>query len=263
MRALLSSGIEGMGERAEMVKILVIPDVHLRGWMFEEADRLMRENGIEQAVCLGDLVDDWDMQMNREAYKSVFEKAFEFDEKHPNTLWCYGNHDVSYIWHQLESGYSPYQEELVEKMMSQMQKKMGERLNFCHVIGKCLFTHAGVTWQFLDALRYRGFKIRGIRSIEDVKNIINQCGEAELWKDESPVWARPSHEKDYRVFSEYGVFQVTGHTPIGTIFVREKDNIMFCDNFSILSNGKIIGQREFPVVTDEGMWVGSLKAVVE
>ena len=50
-------------------RILVIPDVHLRGWMFEEADRLMKENGIEQAVCLGDLVDDWNMQQNREAYE--------------------------------------------------------------------------------------------------------------------------------------------------------------------------------------------------
>ena len=42
----------------ENQKILVIPDVHLRGWMFDEADRLMEENEITQAVCLGDLVDD-------------------------------------------------------------------------------------------------------------------------------------------------------------------------------------------------------------
>ena len=26
-------------------KILIIPDVHLKGWMFEEADRLMKEHG--------------------------------------------------------------------------------------------------------------------------------------------------------------------------------------------------------------------------
>ena len=247
-----------MKEKAS--NILVIPDVHLRAWMFDEADRLMKENGIIQAVCLGDLVDDWDMQMNREAYVSVFDKVLNFDKEHPNTLWCYGNHDISYTWHKLESGYSPYQEELVETMLSQMRRKMKERLNFCHVIGKCMFTHAGVTWEFLENLRYRGFKIRGIRSIEDVRDMINQCGEYELWKDESPIWARPSFDKEYRVFKEYGVLQVTGHTPIGKIYVREEDRIMFCDNFSTYSNGKTIGQKEFQVVTSEGEWIESLKA---
>lgn len=241
-------------------RILVIPDVHLRGWMFEEADKLMQENGIEQAVCLGDLVDDWGMQLNREAYEDVFEKAFAFDEKHPNTLWCYGNHDISYTWHKLESGYSPYQEELVETVLSQMRRKMKERLNFAHAIGKCLFTHAGVTWDFLDNLRYRGFKVRGIRSIEDVKNMVNACGEIELWKDESPIWTRPSFDRKCRVFKEYGVLQVTGHTPIGKIYVREEDRIMFCDNFSTYSNGEVIGQKEFPVVSSDGRWVESLKA---
>lgn len=148
----------------------------------------------------------------------------------------------------------------METMLSKMRKRMGERLNFCHVIGKCLFTHAGVTWDFLDNLRYRGFKVRGIRSIEDVKNMINQCGEYELWKDESPIWTRPSYDKKCRIFKEYGVLQVTGHTPIGKIYVREEDRIMFCDNFSTCSNGQIIGQREFPVVSSDGRWVESLKA---
>ncbi len=96
---------------------MVIPDVHLKGWMFEEADKLMKEHGIEQAVCLGDLVDDWDQQLNRQAYEDVFDQLMAFDKKHPNTLWCYGNHDISYTWHKLESGYSPYQEVFVEDMM--------------------------------------------------------------------------------------------------------------------------------------------------
>jgi len=241
----------------------VIPDVHLRGWMFEEADRLMQENDIEQAVCLGDLVDDWGMQQNREAYEAVFEKAFAFDEKHPDTLWCYGNHDISYTWRRIESGYSAYQEDFVRDKLSEMRKAMGERLNFAHVIGKCLFTHAGVTWDFLDALRYRGFKVRGIRSIVDVRDMVNQCSELELWKDESPIWTRPSYDKACRVFSEYGVLQVTGHTPIGRIYMREEDRIMFCDNFSTCSNGQIIGRQEFPVVTSGGMYIESLKAAWE
>ena len=240
-------------------KILVIPDVHLRGWMFDEADRLMTEHGISQAVCLGDLVDDWGMFMNRKAYEAVSDKVFEFDDKHPNTLWCYGNHDISYTWHLLESGYSPYQEAFVETMISKMRKRMGERLNFCHMIGKCMFTHAGVTWEFLDFLRYRGFKIRGIQSLEDVKEIINQCGEAELWRDESPLWVRTTIDEDHRIFTDYDVLQVTGHTPIGDICVKAEGHMLYCDNFSTIPSGKIVGKREFPVVTDGGEWIMSLK----
>ena len=243
-----------------MSKILVIPDVHLRDWMFDEADRLMRENEIEQAVCLGDLVDDWDMQLNRKAYEAVFEKVFAFDEKHPNTLWCYGNHDVSYIWHKLETGYSPYQEALVERNVAEMRDRMGDRLQYAHSVGKCLFTHAGITWEFLDNLRFRGFKVRGIKSLEDVRDMVNQCGMIELWKDESPLWARPTYEDNFRVFEDYQVFQVTGHTPVQSIYMNRGRNLLFCDVFSTYPNGKPIGTEQFPVVTSEGEWIVSLQA---
>lgn len=242
----------------EQDKILVIPDVHLRGWMFDEADRLMKENEITQAVCLGDLVDDWNQELNYEAYEKVFEKVFEFDEKHPNTLWCYGNHDVSYLWRRLETGYSPYQEETVVRNILKMRKNMEERLAFAHSIGKCLFTHAGVTWEFLDELRYRGFQVKGISSIEDVRDMVNQCMEIELWRDSSPIWARPTCEGSFRVFSEYGVFQVTGHTPVGLNYLNQDKTMMFCDNFSTYQDGRPIGPEKFPVVTPEGEWVDDL-----
>lgn len=243
-------------------KILIIPDVHLKGWMFEEADRLMKEHGIEQAVCLGDLVDDWDQQLNRQAYENVFDQLMAFDKKHPNTLWCYGNHDISYTWHKLESGYSPYQEAFVEDMMSQMRKRMQERLNFCHVMGQCMFTHAGVTWEFLDWLRYRGFKVRDIKSLEDVKNIVNQCSMLELWKDESPLWTRPYQGKLYRTFKDYDVLQVTGHTPVEKISIDE-DRVMYCDVFSTYQDGEPIGPQEFPVISSNGTWIASLQGNIE
>ena len=136
---------------------------------------------------------------------------------------------------------------------------MNERLAFAHVIGKCLFTHAGVTWEFLDELRYSGFNIRGIACIEDVKSIVNECGEGELWKDCSPIWARPTHEGNYRVFSEYDVFQVTGHTPIKDNYMNGAGNMLFCDCFSTYQDGAPIGPEQFPVVTTHGKWICSLQ----
>lgn len=39
------------------MKIIVIPDVHLKPWMFERASELMDEEKLDGAVCLMDLPD--------------------------------------------------------------------------------------------------------------------------------------------------------------------------------------------------------------
>lgn len=41
------------------MKVLVIPDVHLKPWIFDQAFEIMENTDCELAVCLGDLVDDW------------------------------------------------------------------------------------------------------------------------------------------------------------------------------------------------------------
>ena len=41
------------------MKVLVIPDVHLKPWMFERADKIMEQGAAERAVCLMDIPDDW------------------------------------------------------------------------------------------------------------------------------------------------------------------------------------------------------------
>lgn len=54
-----------------------------------------------------DVPDDWDMELNIDRYKETFDRVISFAKDHPDALWCYGNHDVSYLWGRLESGYSP------------------------------------------------------------------------------------------------------------------------------------------------------------
>lgn len=46
-----------------MMRVLVIPDVHLKPWMFEQAAVLMREKKADRAVCLMDIPDDWEKNM--------------------------------------------------------------------------------------------------------------------------------------------------------------------------------------------------------
>ena len=92
------------------MKILVIPDVHLKPWMFQRASELMKEIPagqsvkVDRAVCLMDIADDWRQQFNLDLYVQTYDSAIKFAKEYPDTLWCYGNHDVCYLWNQSESG---------------------------------------------------------------------------------------------------------------------------------------------------------------
>ncbi len=44
------------------MKVLVIPDVHLKPWMFERAEEIMKKGMAERAVCLMDIPDDWNQE---------------------------------------------------------------------------------------------------------------------------------------------------------------------------------------------------------
>ena len=80
------------------MKVLVIPDVHLKPYMFDNASKLMRRCNAERAVCLMDIADDWDKGLNLNLYEETYDKAIQFAKEFPDTLWCYGNHDYSYLY---------------------------------------------------------------------------------------------------------------------------------------------------------------------
>ncbi|MGN0071424.1 MAG: metallophosphoesterase [Atopobiaceae bacterium] len=84
--------------------VLVIPDIHLKPWMFDAAEDAISKEHPDAIVQLGDLPDDWGMQRRPEAYDALYDRAERFLAAHPDTLWCYGNHDVSYFWEAPESG---------------------------------------------------------------------------------------------------------------------------------------------------------------
>ena len=96
------------GQEVDLMKVLVIPDIHLKTWIFDRAENIMKDGKADRAVCLMDIPDDWGMEFQIELYRKTFDRAIAFAKAYPNTLWCYGNHDISYPWGELESGYSPY-----------------------------------------------------------------------------------------------------------------------------------------------------------
>ena len=57
------------------MKVLVIPDVHLKPKMFTRAMAIMEYGVAERAVCLMDIADDWNQQSNIALYEETYDAA--------------------------------------------------------------------------------------------------------------------------------------------------------------------------------------------
>ena len=106
------------------MKVLVIPDIYLKPWIFDRAEKIIKDGKADRAVCLMDIPDDWNMEFQIERNKETFDRAIAYAMDYPDTLWCYGNHDVSYPWGRLETGYSPYAERTVISKLEELENSL-------------------------------------------------------------------------------------------------------------------------------------------
>ena len=220
-----------------MSKVFVIPDVHLKPWMFDKAEELLSRSEYEKIVCLGDLVDDWDQEKNLGLYLETFDAIERFINRHSNFLFCYGNHDVSYIWEARESGYSDYARKVVLEGISKLEKLIPVgNIAYIHRVDKVLFSHAGLT-----EICVSHFLPNFAGDIDELLERINSFRRDELWCDASPIWARPQ-DGGIEMYPE-GYLQVVGHTPVKkTDYFGE---LVTVDNFSTYRNGDPIGDQRF------------------
>ena len=65
------------------MKALVIPDVHLKPYMFKEAAEWMRKGVADRAVCLMDIPDDWNREYDIELYAQTFDAAISLQRNSP------------------------------------------------------------------------------------------------------------------------------------------------------------------------------------
>ncbi len=228
------------------MKILVIPDVHLKPWMFTRAAELMRAGIADRALCLMDLPDDWHQQLFVEAYVETFRSAAAFQKEFADTLWCWGNHDVCYLWDERESGYSFMAPYTVKKGLEDLRNALPDpgQLAFIHRVDRSLFTHGGLTEGFVR----RYFTDEEYEDTDLVVKGINAMGHQELWDDASPLWFRPQYRKE-KMYKEGELLQVVGHTPVERI--RREGSVISCDVFSTFRSRKPIGTEEFPLIDTE------------
>ncbi|MBQ8947372.1 MAG: metallophosphoesterase [Lachnospiraceae bacterium] len=232
------------------MKVIVIPDIHLKPWIFDRADEIMKKEMADRAVCLMDIADDWGMELHIKRYEESYDRAIAFAKAHPNTLWCYGNHDVSYVWGKLETGYSAYAEATVRSKLKELEKTLPgpAQIAFVHRIEKVIFSHGGITTDFvrwIDGSQSIDLMECGI---EDVITAINAVSVEYLWNDISPLWTRPQYGS-LEIFRNDEFMQVVGHTPVERVF--EKDGVISTDVFSTYRDGRQIGESCMIVIDTE------------
>ena len=228
------------------MKVLVIPDVHLKTWIFDKAENVLKLGKADRAVCLMDMPDDWDMEFQIDRYRAIYDRAIAFAKDYPDTLWCYGNHDLSYPWGRLESGYSPYAERTVMEKLEELEKslKNSSQINIMHRIDRVLFSHAGLSMEFVKKLNRKLLDA----DIDEVLAAVNSASQDKLWNDESPLWLR-ALDVWRKAFRAEKYKQVVGHTPVEKIM--EQGGIIFTDVFSTDREGTQIGKSAMVVIDSE------------
>ena len=228
------------------MKVLVIPDVHLKPWMFDRAAEILRSGAADQAVCLMDIPDDWGQEYNLGLYEETFDAAIRFQKQFPETLWCYGNHDLSYEWLQYESGFSSVAIPVVNEKIGALRRELPDKsqMAYVHRIDNVLFLHGGLTHAFV---KYYASDV-DYDDIDAVIDRINCLGRNEMWDDAAPIWFRPQfyNEKMYR---ETDLLQAVGHTPV--MQIDHLGNVLSCDLFSTYRTGDPIGTEEFLLIDTE------------
>ena len=230
------------------MRVLVIPDVHLKPWMFDSAENILKMDNAEIAVCLMDIPDDWNQQRNIDLYRATFDRAIRFAATFKDSLWCYGNHDLSYLWQGDESGYSFYAEETVYTKLKELRTILEKdgRLKYIQRIDNVLFMHGGLTDTFVKTHT----KVSLYNDVDAVLEDINSLGRRQMWQNYSPIWLRPQYD-DYRMYKPRKLLQVVGHTPMEHI--ERKGNVISCDVFSTYRDGSPIGTQEYLLI-DTKTW---------
>ena len=228
------------------MKVLVIPDVHLKTWIFDKAENVLKSGKADRAVCLMDMPDDWDMEFQIDRYRAIYDRAIAFAKDYPDTLWCYGNHDLSYPWGRLESGYSPYAERTVMEKLEVLENslKNSSQINIMHRIDRVLFSHAGLSMEFVKSLNRKLLDA----DIDEVLHSVNTASQDKLWNDESPLWLRALDVRR-KAFRSEKYKQVVGHTPVEKIM--EQGGMIFTDVFSTDRDGTQIGESAMVVIDSE------------
>lgn len=218
-----------------MSKVLVVPDTHLKPKIFDLADKILRKNEVDYAVQLGDNFDDF--YCYDDQYREHNARMVQFKYEHPETIWLWGNHELSYLLDRPVTGNIFCGKEYSKLFQENFNPK------FIHLDEKVVFSHAGIFQEFLEKR-----ELIKCKSIDELVKMVNQLNLEDFWVDESPIWARPQIDNLTVPEILNGYLQIVGHTPMKNI--EESDGIISVDVFST-DLGKQYGEEKMMIVDTE------------
>ena len=207
------------------MKIVVLGDIHGRTvWK-----KIIAKEQPDQVIFLGDYVSTHECVSEMDQVSNLLE-IMHFKDHHPETILLRGNHDMQhlgYYWAEC-SGYF----RRVEELMADLKEEFLAKTQWIHVMGKTIFSHAGISKKWLEKNR---LTLEGINSLEpselfgfSLSDSRDIYGTSPL---QPPTWIRPVTLVDVMI---PGYDQVVGHTPVEHCF-NEKDsneiphNLWLCD----------------------------------
>lgn len=234
-----------------MGKTLAIGDIHCKLWIIDEVRKIADD--YDRIVFVGDYADDWKATPQDSINTWYALKSLQ-DNNPDKVVILSGNHDYIYTHYTktTQSGYNP----LTETILNADHKELAAWLRELPItveIDKVTYSHGGITegWD-------------------------GKLDSVSLWKDDSPLWARPVQSNFKKEQTAYALLnQCVGHTPVDTIkrLIISKDNsyytpvsresasiwseigqeyfnILFIDTFSTYSDGTPIGDGTVLEVID-------------
>lgn len=246
-------GIVFDGSISQVMKIIVIPDIHTH---YEKAERIMQKyKDTHKFVLMGDYFDQFKDTPHDNELTAEWLKRSLTDTNRTHLI---GNHDFQYFpWVKICcSGFSLEKKAAINKVLS---PEDFDKLKFYHFDNKCYFSHAGLTKHWFI------HPIENKFSIDYIDNKLKEA--AEKVKTEGSldncIWASDTfrggkHRKGGVLWNDWrnmdlivGVKQVVGHTPIFKI-TTIADNITDCRITNVDTSASGIYMSEVLEISETG-----------
>lgn len=238
------------------MKVLVIPDSHLKLWVIEHGIELADRYRVDKIVTLGDYFDDW-ISIDRDYYDMMDYLKVLLRREH-RLIALFGNHELSYFGYPCSGHKRKLQPYIYDKLAND------QRLFPAVGLDGVLYSHAGVCLDWIrenkilteNAIRYGLTRAAGASKLEDAIcrqefNIFAQAGALRGGHGApSCVWA---DARELIADHIPKVSQIVGHTPVKEItfmsncwFTDVFSNGNVCDEYLLVEDGepKIVHYNE-------------------
>ena len=181
-----------------MSKILIVPDVHGRKFWHKAKEMI---NSVDKVVFLGDYLDPYSFEhISRLDAIKEFEEVIKFKNDNPDkVVLLLGNHDCAYCFDFGSASRYDYENEDVIKELFNNNSNL---FQLYYLDRKCLFTHAGVTndWLMRNRLHIRNLieadSVPGLWDISYLRGGYCKTGSI-IWSD---VREGDRNETYYQIF---------------------------------------------------------------